>query len=128
MRTLMKGINGQAIVSSVLLVMILLALAIWVPANQAKKAGFLELTFVDEDGQTVIPVRVEIVNIASGRGEISHKDALRVGMRDVFDRDDMSKPLSPKESATFVKNKIWNPFYKGSRIQNLRRQVHHRRR
>ena len=92
--------------------MTLLALASWALANQAKKAGRLELTFVDEDGQTVIPVRVEIVNIASGRGEISHQDALRVGMRDVFKRDDMSKPLNPTESATFVKNKISNPFYK----------------
>ena len=115
----MKRIKGQATTVAILLVMTLLALASWALANQAKKAGRLELTFVDEDGQTVIPVRVEIVNIASGRGEISHKDALRVGMRDVFDREDMSKPLSPKESATFVKNKIWNPFYKQTQFYSL---------
>jgi len=101
------------------MVALMLASAVWVSANQAKKAGRLELTIVDEDGQSVIPVRVEIVNIASGRGEISHKDALRVGMRDEFKREDMSKPLSPEKSASFVKNKIWNPFYKQTQFYSL---------
>ena len=91
----------------------------WASANQTKKAGRLELTIVDEDGTTVIPARVEIVNIATGRGEVSHTDALHVGMRDQFERSDMSKPLTPEESASFVKNKIWNPFYKQSQFYSL---------
>ena len=97
-------------------------LADWaLPARpKTRKAGRIDLTFVDEDGTTVIPVRVEMVSESGTvHGDISHKDALRVGMRDMFDRDDMSKPVDPEESASYTKNKIWNPFYRKTQFYSL---------